>query len=61
MYSEIGTGIEPWHDWIRLLEASADVNHVHYLIQSTPHSPSRISKAVKSVTAMFISARCPEK
>ena len=58
---QICEGIELRWDWIRFLEVGADVDHVHYLIQSTPdHSPSEIMKTVKSVTARRIFAEHPE-
>lgn len=53
--------IEIRYDWIRFLEIGADVNHVHFMVQSTPdHSVSQIVKVIKSITARQVFEECPE-
>ena len=53
--------IEIRYDWIRFLEIGADVNHVHFMVQSTPdHSVSQIVKVIKSITARQVFQECPE-
>ena len=53
--------IEIRYDWIVFLEIGADVNHVHFLVQSTPdHSDSQIVKVIKSITARQVFEECPE-
>ena len=53
--------IELRFDYIRFLEIGADINHVHFLVQSTPnHSPSKIIRKIKSITGRQIFLECPE-
>lgn len=58
---DICEGIELRYDWIIFLEIGTDLNHVHFLIQSTPsHSPSEIIRTVKSITARQLFQDHPE-
>jgi putative transposase len=46
---------------IYFIEIGADVDHVHFLIQSTPmRSPTTIVRTVKSITARLILKKHPE-
>jgi putative transposase len=43
------------------LEIGADLNHVHFLIQSVPtYAPDKIARIVKSLTARELKTRIPE-
>jgi REP element-mobilizing transposase RayT len=45
---------------IMFLEIGADVNHVHFLVQSVPmYSPTKIVRMVKRLTARALFARLP--
>ncbi len=45
---------------IQFLEIGVDNDHVHFLIQSVPmHSPTKLAKIIKSITAREIFARVP--
>ena len=58
---DICLGIELRYDYIHFLEIGVDLNHVHFLVQSTPdHSPSEIIRLIKSITARQIFADHPE-
>lgn len=58
---EICVGISLRYEWIEFLEIGTDKDRVHFLIQSTPdHSPSEITRVVKSITARRIFAEHPE-
>jgi len=46
---------------IHFIEIGADLNHVHFLIQSIPtNSPTTITKIVKSITARQLFTQVPE-
>ena len=46
---------------IRFLEIGADLDHVHFLVQSVPdQSPSQIIRTIKSITAREIYSKCPQ-
>lgn len=46
---------------IQFLEIGADLDHVHFLIQSVPtDSPTKIARIVKSITEREIFVRCPQ-
>ena len=58
---QICAGIEARYDWIKFLEIGTDLDHVHFLIQSTPnYSPTKIITTVQSITAKRIFAEHPE-
>ena len=58
---EICLGIELRYDYIHFLEIGVDLNHVHFLVQSTPdHSPAEIIRMIKSISARQIFADHPE-
>ena len=53
---EISTQLE-----IYFLEIGVDNDHVHFLVQSVPmYSPTKIVRAIKSITAREIFRRVPE-
>ena len=46
---------------INFIEIGADVDHVHFLIQSTPmRSPTTIVRTIKSITARLLFKKYPE-
>ena len=46
---------------IEFLEIGADLNHVHFLVQSVPtYSPTKIVRTIKSITAKEIFRQMPE-
>ena len=46
---------------IHFLEVGTDKDHVHFLIQSIPsYGPTKIVRAIKSITAREIFSRAPE-
>ena len=46
---------------IHFIEIGADVDHVHFLIQTIPTiSPSKLAQTVKSITARELKKRMPE-
>jgi REP element-mobilizing transposase RayT len=52
-------GIEKRYQ-IRFLEIGMEENHVHFLVQSVPmYSPTKIVRAIKSITAKRIFLMCP--
>ena len=57
---EICQGIEIRYE-ISFIEIGTDMDHVHFLIQSTPElSPTEIIRTVKSITAKRIFKECPK-
>ena len=58
---QICEAIELRWDRIRFIEVGTDKDHVHYLLQSTPdHSPAKIARLIKGVTAKRVFAEHPE-
>lgn len=52
--------IEERYD-IYFLEIGADIDHVHFLVQTMPkYSVTQLIKIIKSITAKQIFAQCPE-
>ncbi len=46
---------------INFVEIGEDLDHVHFLIQSTPKfAPAQIANIVKSITARYVFKTCPE-
>lgn len=53
--------IEKRYDYIRFLEIGTDLDHVHFLIQSTPnYAVFQIVKIIKSISARQIFVECPQ-